>query len=388
MEKELKDRIKIEIKYYGIGKVVYFIYNNFFLLRVLLFILGCLFLSIGVKLPFFIFFFIEIAVAWCRFKAPLIDQERREQFKKWVNESIVASGGESCHFANLLFENVYSKMITDTYSDFLCPIASSTLQGLLPFFVKNLNFTAISFGSNPPKLLQAVTEEPPFPNSLSLQIATVLANDISLSCDFTIFRVPFTVVIKDIVLYAPVRVIIESPEHNVFSNTSVITSMAFTAVKPPIVLSANIYLNGFCINRIPMVMYLISIIAEHFISLILANGECIVWDWITNKLSMRHIKRPESALSYQLFHTIADKSKADKDYGRFSFSNDAIERFDETRKMYWERAQKTPLKPNEILLPMSPAHGNETEPVFPFYPERKESREVGIQKFESEGLSQ
>ena len=376
---EYQNRVKIEIKYYGVGKLIYFIYNNFFLFRVFLFLLGCFFLSKGIMLPFFIFFFVEVLAAWCRFKAPLLDQDRREQFKKWVNESIVASGGESCHFANLLLENAYNKMLPDTYSSFLCPIASSTLQPLLPFFVKNLKFTAISFGYNPPKLLQAVTEEPPFNNSLSLQIATVFSNDISLSCNFTIFRIPFTVVIKDIVLYAPLRVIIESPERNVFSNISVITSMAFTTVKPPVVLSSSIYLNGFLITRIPMVQYLLSIIIEHFISLILANGECIVWDWITNKISLRHIRRPESALSYNLFHTIAEKNKFDQDYGRFSYPNDAIERFEETRKMYWERASKVPLKPNEILLPMGPNHGVETEPVFPFYEERKEYRNVATQ---------
>lgn len=379
MEKtEFKNRVKIEIRYFGVGKIIRFVYENFLLIRIVLFILSCFLLSYRIRFPFFIAALVELLTLWCKFKAPMLDRERREEFEKWVNDSITANG-ESCHFANVLFDSCYEKMLPDTFSDFLCPIASSTLQGLVPFFVKNLNFKAISFGSKPPKLLQAITEEPPFNNSLSLQLATVLSEDISLEVDFSIFKVPFTFVIKDLVMYTDLRVIIESPEQNIFSNTSVITCMAFTMVNRPVVLSSNIYLNGFNLTRIPMAQYLLSLIFEHFISLILANGECVVWDWIRNNFSLRNISRPESALSNDLFSPIAQKSNLNTKLGRFSLSNDVVARYDQMRKIYWDRTKNAKLKPNEMLLNMSPRNGQDTEPVFSFYEEKKETVDVATQ---------
>ena len=155
--------------------------------------------------------------------------------------------------------------------------------------------------------------------------------------------------------------------------------MAFTMVNRPVVLSSNIYLNGFNLTRIPMAQYLLSLIFEHFISLILANGECVVWDWIRNNFSLRNISRPESALSNDLFSPIAQKSNLNTKLGRFSLSNDVVARYDQMRKIYWDRTKNAKLKPNEMLLNMSPRNGQDTEPVFSFYEEKKETVDVATQ---------
>lgn len=375
----LDRRVKIEIRCYGIGRVLRFVHDYFFALRALHLALSCVLLALGIRLPFFAAALVEFAALWCRFRAPAADRERRAEFARWVNSSITANGGESCHFANVLFAGCYEKMLPDTLGESLCPLASAKLQSLLPSFVRNVSFTAISFGAEPPKLLQAITEKPPFDNSLSLRMATVLSGSFSLEVSFSVFSVPITLVITNAVMYGDLRVIIEAPEKNVFLNTSVITCMAFTFEGRPTVLSADVYLNGFNLARIPMAQSLISLVFEHFISLVMANGECVVWDWIRNSFSLRNISRLETALSNRLFSPIAHKSSMNSSLGRFSLPNEIVERYDQIRKINWDRARKAKLKPNEMLLNMSPRNGQETEPVFPFSEEKRETVDNGTQ---------
>ena len=111
----------------------------------------------------------------------------------------------------------------------------------------------------------------------------------------------------------------------------------------------------------------------------MANGECVVWDWIRNNFSLRNISRPESALSNDLFSPIAQKSNLNTKLGRFSLSNDVVARYDQMRKIYWDRTKNAKVKPNEMLLNMSPRNGQDTEPVFSFYEEKKETVDVATQ---------
>ncbi|OHT01054.1 hypothetical protein TRFO_01609 [Tritrichomonas foetus] len=377
-------RIKIDIKLYGIGVPLQFLYDHWFTSQIVFFIFSCFCYQWGWTFPLFLFVIIEGIMIWFQHKAPRIDAERRKAFNAWINDSIVQSGGESCNFVNSLLDMCFEKMLPDTFSNILCPIASRVFQQTVPFFINYLQFTAFSFGYTPPKILQVVSDQTQASktpaNSISLNGSFLFANEIRFACNFKILRlIPCTLVVKDIVLYAPVQLIIESPEENKFLNTSIITAIAFTATQPLVLLHANIYFNGFCVSKIPLANHLISLFVEHQANLLVSKGECVVWDWITNTFSFRHLSRSCTKVSQELFQDIATKDNRFDAHTRFSLSNDTIQRYDETRKMYWERTNKAKLAPNEKLIQMAPPAGAETEPVFFYREEKKECVNISIQ---------
>lgn len=370
-------RTKIEVKVYGLGLLVQFLYNHFYINQFILFVVGCFFYRLGFTFPLFIFIIIQGVCIWFQHKAPLVDAARRNAFNKWVNDSMFQNGSESCNFLNELLKKCWEKMLPDCFGDAITPYMDRAFGPVVPFFVNYLHFTHFSFGYHPPKILQVVSDqaiasEQPA-NTITLQAAAVLANEIRTQCTFKLLKlIPCDLYFDDIVLYAPLRLIVESPEQNKFLNTSIITAIAFTAVEPLVLLHANIYFNGFNISKIPLVSYLIGLFVEYQANLIVSRGQCVVWDWITNNFTFRHLTRSSTLDSEDLFKGIATKNKRFESLKRFSMPNDAVERYDETRKMYWERTQSAKLEPNERLINMDPPHGVETEPVFKYREVKKE----------------
>lgn len=377
-------RTKVQIKIYGIGSILNFLYNYFFFVQVVLFVVGCFCYRIGQTFPLFLFVIVEGVSIWFQYKAPLVDADRREAFTKWVNDSIVQSGSESCNFLNQLLKACWEKMLPDNFAESAMPIADRVFGAYVPFFINYLHFTNFSIGYSPPRILQIVTDqantsETPS-NSMTLQAAVLFANELRFRCTFKILRlIPCDLYADDIVVYAPLKLIIEAPEENKFLNTSIITAIAVTAVQPIRLLHANIYFNGFNASKLPLVRYLIGLFFERQANSLITNEECVVWDWITNTFSFRHTTRPWTSMSNELFSGIATESKIFDKLTRFSMPNEAVQRYDETRKMYYERTYKVQLAPNEKLIQMSPANGAETEPVFFYREEKKESVDVEVQ---------
>lgn len=377
-------RTKIDHHVYGLGLLLQFFYNHFFFNQFCLFVVGCFFYHWGYTFPLFLFIIVQGICIWFQHKAPLVDAARRQTFNKWVKDSMIQAGSESCNFLNELLKACWEKMLPDSFGDSICPYADRAFANYVPFFVNYLHFTHFSFGYHPLRILQVVSDqtaasEQPA-NTISLQAAAVVANELRIQCTFKLFKlIPCDLYFDDIALYAPVRVIVESPEQNIFLNTSIITAIAFTAIEPVVLLHANIYFNGFNVSKIPLVGYLIGLFVETQANSIVSKGQCVVWDWITNSFFFRHLTRSSTQDSEELFKGIATKNKRFESLKRFSMPNDAVERYDKTRKMYWERTKNAKLEPNEKLIQMDPPHGVETEPVFKYREEKNETTDKATQ---------
>ncbi|OHS92978.1 hypothetical protein TRFO_12170 [Tritrichomonas foetus] len=383
MEKQ-NCRVQIEIKLFGIGKVFKFLYDNFYFVQLFFFIVSCAFFYFGLRIPMFLFLFFECFIIWCQYRAPLIDQERRENFTKWVDSAMVAEGGESCHFMNAMLEQCFEKMFPDSLSPYLCRLAEETCELYKPGFVTDLKFTAMTYGYKPPKFLQVISEQAKAcqsaPNSVSMTWYCVFANNMTFQCDFKMFGIPIHLVMDDWVFYMPVQTIVESPEKNEFLNTPIITAVAFTYPEPLIVLHNNMWFNGFNFSLIPMCHYAFTQWFEASMAAMISFDEYMVWDWILNTYTFRHKTRTYSKLSEDLFKDIAtlDTEKTPS-YSRFSMPNDVVRRFDEKRKTDWERAYKTKVPPNEMLVMMAPPYQEENEPVFKYYEQKKPCSDVETQ---------
>ena len=149
-------RTEIKIHVYGLGLLLQFLYNHFYLNQFLLFVIGCFFYHWGYTFPLFIFIIIQGVCIWFQHKAPLVDAARNQAFKKWVNDSMFQNGSESCNFLNELLKTCWEKMLPDSFGDSLCPFADRTFSNYVPFFVNYLHFTHFSFGYHPLKIIQVV----------------------------------------------------------------------------------------------------------------------------------------------------------------------------------------------------------------------------------------
>ena len=382
---ENKNHVQIEIKLFGIGKVFQFIYDNFFLFQSFLFAISCFFCCFEIYIPMFLFLFFECFIIWCQYRAPLIDQQRREAFTKWVDSALVAEGGESCHFMNAMLDACFEKMFPDSFSPWLCDIAEWTLEGSLPGFVTDLKFTAMSYGYTPPKYLQVISDQAKAcedtPNSVTMTWYCVFYNNMRFACQFKMFGIPIHIVMDDWVFYMPVQTVIESPEENKFLNTPIITAVSFSFTEDLIVLNNNMYFNGFNFAKLPLVHYGFAKFFESNMAAMMSDGNCLVWDWILNTYTYRHKTRKYSKLSEDLFKDIAtlDKDKTSPDYNRFSLPLDMVKAYDEKRKTDWDRAYKTKVPPNETLIMMAPPYQEENEPVFKFNPEVNQRSDVHTQ---------
>ena len=312
-----------------------------------------------------------------QFKAPLIAKKRKAEFLQFTQQSIRVDGAEDAHILNAFLQQAWCKMLPDSMSPFICDLIDYLFSSLLPFFFTDIHMEFFSFGKTPPKILQIVMEKSPFQSSVCARAAIVLSNELCLSGKMKLFKIPLSLKISDVILYVPLRLFIESPESNRFTNLSPITAIAFTCAEKPIILSHTFLVNGFNACKIPLIGFLWTYMLEYFFSLILCDNNCVVWDWVTNKWSLRHISRACSEFSEDLFEPFGKKIRG-KDLPRFSLPDEALSRFDETRKALWERAQSVLLQPNEQLIGMSPNHGEETEPVFQFHMERSEQKDIGI----------
>ena len=152
-------RVKVDVKLFGIGFILKFIYDYFDFIQHLFFIISCIFFYFGMKVPMFFFLFFECFIIWCQFKAPIIEEEKREAFTKWLDSAIVAEGGESCHFVNALLKESFEAIFPDLYSDYYCRLAESMIDGSLPDFITDLKFTCCSYGYKPPKFIQVTSDQ-------------------------------------------------------------------------------------------------------------------------------------------------------------------------------------------------------------------------------------
>ena len=367
VELDANGRVSFDRRLYGVGKFLQFCYDNFFWIRAVFFIVACLCLTFSFHLPMFLFVVSEGLFMWCQFKAPLIDQYNHEQFARWVDESMTMSGGESCNCLNAILEKCFESMMPDFFSDWYASQGTESLRRAAPGFVTDLEMTKFSWGYSPPRYLQILCEEkPPFPGSAAFQFATVFTNEWSFEVVFKMFGLPCTVVFSDIVMYATIRAIVETPEENKFMYLQPITCVAYSAVKPFKLLSMKMHWNGFDVMKIPMLHRMFLNMGEATAYSCMGNGETFYCDWVTNEWKWRNLTRMHSDLSEDLFKDIATKTRTEVSPGRFSRPTKQLERWDETLKAYSERIAKTQLKPNEELVWMEPDPKAEIEPVFEF----------------------
>ena len=383
---EDKRRVQIEIKLFGVGKVFKFIYDNFYLLQVIIFFAACIFVFFGITLPMFLFLLMECFIMYCQYRAPITDLEKREAFTKWFDSALVAAGGESCQFMNSMLQICFEKMFPDSLSPWLCQTAKDMAEAYRPSGMTDLNFTAMSYGYKPPKFIQVVSEQAKAcqanPNSVTLTWYCIFYNNMRFSCDFKMFGIPIHLVMDDWVFYMPVETTIETPEKNIFSHLPIITAVGFNFPERMKVLNNNIWVNGFNFAELPLVHYFFANAFEDFMASLMSDDNCMVWDWVYNTYTFRHRTRVHSLRSENLFKDIAilDEEKTSH-YPRFSIPMSTLEKFDEKRKTDWDRAYKAQKKlaPNETLIIMTPPYQDENDAVFKFQLAKKPCADAEVQ---------
>ena len=352
---------------YGVGAFFQLIQDHFLVSRIINFAAACIFASHGYTFPFFFFILVELFIYLCQYIGPIIDQERKNKFEKWIDDQIKATGAESANCLNKLLEIAWEPMFPQTISPYFSAIIEKYLIILMPKIFQNIKVRSFLFGKKPPKVIQAITEDQPDQNSMSVVAAAVLAQDLSLTVDFTILKIPFTLTIQNVVAYAPIRIIIETPQNPNYLYLPPISAFAFTATEDIVYLSSDVYLNGFNAAKLPVINFLWCYLIEHFMRIVLSNGESIVWNFVTGEWSLRHATRPYSALSEKIFEGIADRVGNEK-LGRFSMSEDQLAAFNETRKILWDRLYTVKIPPTKWLIQMGPNHGQDSQPLLPFEP--------------------
>ena len=369
---------------YGVGTFFQLIQDHFLVSRMIFFSSACIFASHGYTFPFFFFILVELFIYLCQYIGPIIDQKRKNQFEKWIDDQIKATGAESANCLNKLLEIAWEPMFPQTFSPYFSGIIEKYLNILMPKIFHNIKVRSFLFGKRPPKVIQAITEEQPDQNSMSVVAAAVFAQDMSLTVDFTIFRIPFTLTIKNVVMYAPIRVIIETPQNPNYLYLPPISAFAFTATEDIVYLSSDVILNGFNAAKLPVINFLWCYLIEHFMRIVLSNGESVVWNFVTGEWSLRHATRPNSALSEKIFEGIADRA-GDEKLGRFSMSEQQLAAFNETRKILWDRLYTVKIPPTECLIQVGPNHGQDGQPLLPFKSKIKhEYADIEIQVNESD----
>lgn len=322
---------------------------------------------------------VEACVIWCRFKAPIIDRERREKFTQWRDQSILASGGESVHCLNVFLDHAWRRIFSQPTCDFAAKIFGDVLQDVSPFFITNLHVKNMTFGKKPVKILQIITEQPIFDHSVQYDAKCVLSNDFYFEIHFKVFLIPITVTFTQPIGYAPLRFIIECPESNDYMNLPIITSIDVTALEKIILMSSVTYVNGFEATKVPMIAFLGHYTVEHVMEELIVNGEAVGWDWVTDGVKLRHMTRPCTSYSEKVFSPVAKMDPNTEKLPRFSLPNSSIQRYEETRKTYWGRLNLVKLDPNEQYMYMSPEHGQPIDPVFPFREEQMPGKDAETQ---------
>lgn len=223
-------------------------------------------------------------------------------------------------------------------------------------------------------------DTPPFPGSVAFQASMILANGWGFEMTFTMFGIPFTVVCKDVTMYATMRVIVETPEETKFMHLNPITAVTYTTADQPFkMLSGKILVNGFDIMKIPMLHEACLRYMDSYAYSCFGGGQCFSNDWVQCRWKWRRFDRIHSDLSQDLFSGIATKSRADKEPGRFSLPAAALQRWNETFGIWYDRIYSTKLEPNEELIWMQPWPEAEIEPVFEFTEESKKKADVETQ---------
>jgi hypothetical protein len=368
-----RGRHHLDTHLYGIGKFLEYIYQHFFVIRSCLFLVSIFAFSFGVRFLLWIFVFIEILILWCQFKAPLIDRSRREAFTKWVDESLVTSGGETCGALNAFLSKAYELMLPDYYSFWYTDICNGAFQSIMPSWIQNFQFTKFLFGYRPCRVLQIMAEEEPaHPHSLSFIASCVFLNEIAMEWTFTMFGFDFTFVLTDIVSYGPLRFILESPEESEYLNMGPVSAIGYGAPVNLKVMAINAYINGFNMAKVPMLHYLWILYYEWIYRLMMGDGTYHVNDYVSNHWRFRHLSRRCSQFSEDLFADIAKPSNPKEQLGRFSKAGREIQRWDDRMKMFYDRvaAEEAELAPNEEIIWMKPMPESEIEPVFQYREER------------------
>lgn len=365
VELDAHGRVMLDTRLYGVGKWMLFVYEHYFHMRMCLFALACLMLSaFSFRLPMFVFIIIEVVTLWCQYKAPMMDEVHRAEFAKWVDESLTIAGGESCQSFNAVVNECYEQMMPDFYSDWYAAMGTESMRRSMPGVFKNINVTKYSYGYTPPRCLQLVTEDPPFPGSAAFLAPTVFANELAFEFTFTMFGFPCTIVVKDFVMYATLRVIVETPEERRFMHLSPITCVVYTTEKPFKLMSATVLWNGFNIMRVPMLNHAWLLFTQSVAMNCLGNGECMYADWITGCWKWRNFNRVHSDMSETLFRDISDKIKDEEKPGRFSMPTKDLKRWNEALRAYHEQIEATPLAPNEELIWGTPNYADAVEPII------------------------
>jgi hypothetical protein len=367
-----------EPKLYGVGKFFQIVQDNLYLSRVVCFCAACAFATLGFSFPFFFFIFIELFIYFAQYLGPIIDRQRKEKFNRWVDDQIKATGSETAMSLNMFLDGAWQPLFPESWSPFISQIIENFFVSVLPSFFRKIKVRSFLFGKKPPKIIQAITEEQPDPSSMSIVVATVFSQDLCMTVDFEIFKIPFTLVLKDIVLYTPLRIIIETPQNANYLYLPPISSFAFTSTEDIVWLSNTLLLNGFNVGRLPLINFLWCYMIEHFLRIVLSDGDSVVLDFVTGKWSLRHVSRPHTKFSEKLFEGIADREGKGK-LGRFSMEENQLAAFNEARKTLWDRIYATKIPPTKRLVQMGPNHGQSSQPLLPFDLPKPELADIEVQ---------
>ena len=363
---------------WGFGKVLNIIDHNFLAFRCIFFVLCCFLAKIGLKSSLMLYLILELFIVFCKYRGPQIDIEKRELFKKWFDESLVASGGETSNILNVFMEYSWERWFPNSYSDWWSNIFRNFVDWYMAWIMKKLNVNHFFFGKQPPRIIQVITESGSDSSSMSLELATIMANDFEISMSFSLFWIPITIVLKDISMYLSLKIIIETPNEASFLYLAPMSSIVFSSVKAPSVISSSLIINGYNIGNVPFINNCWNRLLEYLIGLVITNEWCAVWDWVTGAFSIRHMSRQCTDISHKLFENIATP-EGDLTLGRFSMPEDMLYRFNETRKILWDRALQIKLKPNQRNVQMSPAHGDIIQPYIYFDTENKPYSDIFTQ---------
>lgn len=355
------------VKLFGLGFVFDFMYRYFLPLRLGLFLLGCFFQQYGVTIFIFLSILIEITVIWCRFKAPVLDLERREEFIQYLDDALMADGGETVNCLNQFMDNGWKRVFDEKMINMAAEMGRECLNGYAPGFISDIQVKNLSFGTKPFKIVQMITEKPIYKHSVQYDARCVMSNEIYFEVHCKCFNYPMIVTFTRPVSFFPMRFIIEAPKKNPNLYLPIFSSVDATAIEKIKMLSSKTYVNGFEITKVPMLGFLMHYFMEQVMANSLANGEAAGWDWITNEIKWRHVTRPCTQYSKDIFSSSAemDKQKTEP-LPRFSQPNKKIAKFEKSRKLDWDMLYETKLNPNERLIFMEPEYTEPIDPIFTY----------------------
>lgn len=358
----------IELKLFGVGLVLQFLYDYFYASRNILFAASIVSLYFKIKLPLLIFVLYEVIIYWSQYYGPIIDVESMDKIRKFLEDGEIKrndvknENNISTDVLNIMIKKAWRSIYPDSSESVYCKKAQSFFISSFPCIMKDINVPHIFFGSEGP-YFNYVELEQNKNGRLICNVDGVFADNAYVIIEYTVLGIPFQVSIMNPVFYSSMKIFIQSPEPD-FTKLPPILAIAWTSNNKVTMLSCTIHINGFNITSLPFISYLCYRFCENCMNRCLSNGKCVFWDWLTGETTVRQMNKAQSERSQKIFGGIAEMVQHDDEYDIFIPKAETIKNLQGSRELLLERIHAKELPPNKRIIYMSTYFSDYTCPYY------------------------